>query len=468
MTAEELFPVDAAGVAGWYRTRAPSVVRDVTGRPVAALSVVPSGYLNRTFAAVREAKSAPVDECVAAIERAGRIFADHALGGIGPAAYRQLVSRTSGLPISVVDDAAESIVLATKEIAATSVAGRPGTAVADWRHPGTHDGRALWCRRGEVLTVVAAGNSPAIHALWLEALALGYRVVVRPSSREPFTPHRLVTALYAAGIERSQLVFLPTTHAQVDDLISLADLAVVYGGDEVVRRYSADPKVSVQGPGRSKILITREMPWEEHLDVVVDSIASHAGTACINTTAVFTEHPPTELADAVAQRLSRLRDLPPDDTAATLPVEMEEDARRLASYLERRASGTRPVLGADRVVKPLGDGSAVLRPALHVVPDPRAEQTGAELPFPCAWFAPWEAADGITPLRNSLVVAALTQREELIDAMVQEPSIRNIHIGDRSTCWSRPGLPHDGFLSDFLMRSKAIARPVPLRGTVHQ
>ncbi len=45
----------------------------------------------------------------------------------------------------------------------------------------------MWARRGEVLAVHAPGNAPGVHGLWPQALALGYRVAVRPSRREPLT-----------------------------------------------------------------------------------------------------------------------------------------------------------------------------------------------------------------------------------------------------------------------------------------
>ena len=60
-------------------------------------------------------------------------------------------------------------------------------------------GGAVWARRGEVLAVHAPGNAPGVHGLWPQALALGYRVAIRPSRREPFTAHRLDHGLARAG-----------------------------------------------------------------------------------------------------------------------------------------------------------------------------------------------------------------------------------------------------------------------------
>src|SRR4051794_23415139 len=150
-------------------------------------------------------------------------------------------------------------------------------------------GHAVWVRQGDVFAVNASGNHPGVHRLWLEALALGYRVAVRPSRREPFTPYRLVGALRQAGGRDDQLVLLPTDHRTADTVVSDADRAVVYGGDDVVAKYASDPGVLPQGPGRSKILITADTDWRDHLDTIVASVADEGGTACVNATAVFFE-----------------------------------------------------------------------------------------------------------------------------------------------------------------------------------
>src|SRR5439155_1648935 len=122
---------------------------------------------------------------------------------------------------------------------------------------------------------LAAGNHPGPNELWLEAVALGFRVAVRPSRREPFTPHRLVLALRAAGLTAA-VVLLPTDHDAADELVACADLSLVYGGDDVVAKYAGDAHVLTQAPGRSKSLITEGTDWPRNLDLPVDSIAPHA------------------------------------------------------------------------------------------------------------------------------------------------------------------------------------------------
>ena len=54
-------------------------------------------------------------------------------------------------------------------------------------------------------------------------------------------------------------------------------------------KYAHDATVLPQGPGRSKVLVTADQDWREHVDTIVDSISQQGGTTCINATAVLVE-----------------------------------------------------------------------------------------------------------------------------------------------------------------------------------
>ncbi|GGM33795.1 aldehyde dehydrogenase [Longimycelium tulufanense] len=455
----ELVHVDALGPNGAFRARNRITVNDVAGDPTVELSLVPRLFVRRSLAALHAAGTMPADERAAALARAGRIFVDDAVDGLPFDRYVYLVSRISGMPISVVREAAQGIGRAAVETYRAAYCARPTAAVTDWRDPRTHRGAAVWTRRGDVFAVHAAGNHPGVHTLWLEALALGYRVAVRPSQREPLTPHRLILALRAAGFGEDQVVLLPTDHDVADDIIDGADLAMVYGGDAVVNKYGHSARVLPQGPGRSKILVTGDA-WRDHLDMIVESVSSRGATACVNTTAVLVEGDPAPLAEALADRLATMPSLPPEDEKAALPVHPVASARALEQFLLARADGATAWLGGDGVVEELGDGSAVLRPAVHQVDRADAPQIGVELPFPCVWVAPWSYEDGIAPLRNTLVLTAVTDDAALVDRLLQEPTITNVYLGDTPTVFLEPGIPHDAYLGEFLMRTKAVARTV--------
>jgi len=453
-----LIPIDALGPGGDRRTRNRDVITDTAGVPVAELSIVPPLYVARSISAQRKARPLPADQRAAGLAKAADIFVDSSIAGLDFNAYVELTCLVSGLPMTAARDGgrgvAESLVTAGDSVQPA----RPVGAAWDWREPRTRTGGSVWARRGEVLAVHAPGNAPGVHGLWPQALALGYRVAVRPSRREPFTAHRLVEALRQAGFRPQDAVYLPTDYAGAEELIRAADLAMVYGGQDVVDKYASDPTVFTNGPGRTKILITADRDWRDYLDVIVDSICNLGGMACVNATAVLYEGDPAPLAHAIAEQLSTIPSLPNTDERAILPTMPVERARSIAGYLALKAAGTIPVLGPDQVVDDLGNGHAALRPAVQLLTGPDPEKLNVELPFPCVWVSTWSRGHGFAPLRNSLVLNVITDDDDLIDDLVSEPTVTNVYSGRYPTYHAAPNIPHDGFLADFLMRNKGFIR----------
>jgi acyl-CoA reductase-like NAD-dependent aldehyde dehydrogenase len=450
--------LDALGPDGEYRTRNRQVINDTAGAAVAESSMVPRLYVTRSVSAQRKLRPLPGPEREAALAKAADIFMTSSIAGLDFGAYVELTCRVSGLPMTATRDGATSVAESVATAFDAVRPARPTGAAFDWREPHARDGVAVWARRGDVFAVHAPGNAPGVHGLWPQALALGYRVAIRPSRREPFTAHRLVHALRQAGFRPADAVYLPTDYAGADELLRAADLAMVYGGQDVVNKYANDPTVLTNGPGRTKILITAERDWHDYLDVIVESICGLGGMACVNTTAVLCEGDAAALAHAIGERLSTITPLPNTDERATLPTTPLDIAQSTAGYLAAKAAGTVPVLGADQVVADLGDGYAALRPAIHLLSTPKVDTLNIELPFPCAWVSPWSRGDGLAPLRHSLVINAITSDEELIDDLVGEATISNVYSGAYPTYYTSPHIPHDGFLADVLMRNKGFIR----------
>jgi acyl-CoA reductase-like NAD-dependent aldehyde dehydrogenase len=450
--------IDALGPDGAYQTRNREIVATTAGAAVVELSIVPPLYVSRTITAQRNTRPLPAQQREAALAKAADAFATGVIAGLDFDTYAELASRISGVPIAVTRSSARGVADAVASAFGVAQLARPGGAVLDWRDERTRDGAAVWVRRGHVFGVLASGNGPGVHGLWPQALALGYRVAVRPSRREPLTAHRLVNALREAGFRPEDAVYLPTDHRGADEIVRSADLAMVYGSQDVVDLYANDPTVLVNGPGRAKILITADQDWRDYLDVITDSIANLGGIACVNTTAVLYEGDPTPLARAIGERLSAIPVLPTEDERAVLPTQNIDQAKALASYLAATAEGTTPVLGADQVVAALDDDCAALRPAVHLVAKPDVAKLNVELPFPCVWVSPWSRSEGLDPLRHSLVVNVITNDDDLIDDLLAEPTIANVYRGQHPTHYGAPGIPHDGFLADFLMRNKGFIR----------
>src|ERR1700749_3538063 len=356
--ATGLVAIDALGTAGEYRTRNREIITTTAGVAVAEMSMAPPLYVSRTLSAQRKVTPLPLEHRLAALPGAADIFANGNIAGLDFESYVGLASRISGLPIAVTRAGARSVVDAVGGAFDAVRPARPVGAALDWREEGTRTGGAVGVRRGEVFAVHAAGNGPGVHGLWPQALALGYRVAVRPSRREPLTAHRLIHALGQAGFRPHDAVYLPPDPRGADEMIRSADLAMVYGGQDVVDKSAADPTVFVNGPGRAKILITDDHDWRDYLDVITDSIANLGGVACVNATAVLFEGDPAPLAEAIAERLSTIAVLPTDDERAILPTQNIDAATALASHLATVAVGTTPLLGPDQVVAPLSDGYA--------------------------------------------------------------------------------------------------------------
>jgi acyl-CoA reductase-like NAD-dependent aldehyde dehydrogenase len=454
----DLVELGALGPDGEYRTRKSELIFDTAGTSVGQMSLVPRLFVTRSISAQRAVRPLPLTEREERLAAAADIFVTSSIAGLSFDDYVALTCRVSGLPTAVARAGAQVVAdsLATTFDAVRPA--RPTGATLDWRDHPAGIGGAVWTRRGEVLAVHAPGNAPGVHGLWPQALALGYRVAVRPSRREPFTAHRVVVALRQAGFRDEDALFLPCDHGTADELVRAADLALVYGGQDVADRHADDPTVLVNGPGRTKILITAEQDWREHLDVIVDSIAGLGGMACVNATAVLLEGDPEPLAHAIAERLSALAPLPNVDEKATLPTAPAATAHALARYLADKAAGAEPVLGADQVFAELGDGYAALRPAVHVLRRPDPHIVNVELPFPCVWVSGWTRDDGVPALRSSLVVNVITTDDDLVDRLLAEPTITNVYRGPVRTHFSAPHIPHDGYLADFLMRNKGFIR----------
>ncbi|MEV5596770.1 aldehyde dehydrogenase family protein [Streptomyces sp. NPDC052496] len=458
--------------SGPYRSASRTTLTDATGSPAGELSLAPPLLIRQVLNEMRAAPEQPTGVRLAALARAGELFAGATLDGETPDAYCRRQALVSGLPVSVARRTLDRAARAGRAAAEALAAQRPAGALLPDELSDAGDATAVWVRKGDVLGVLAPGNHPATHLEWLGAVALGYRVAVRPSQRDPFTPRRLIRALRAAGLAPAYTALLPTTHAHAEALVEQADLGLVYGGDSVVARYADSRRVLAQGPGRSKILLTGDVPWRDHLDTVAESVAADAGVQCLNASAVLCEEDPRGLAQALAERLARLPLLPPDHPDAVLPVRPLAEARHLARQLHGTVgtrlvtasgagSGKRPTEGQfteAHFLAGLGDGSAVLRPAVVVLDSPQDPHFGAELPFPYVAVAPWRPDLRPAALGRTLSLTVLSQDASLVRECLLSPLIRNVQQGDVPTHWTRPGLPHDGSLAEFLMESKTFVR----------
>ncbi|MFF5860047.1 aldehyde dehydrogenase family protein [Streptomyces sp. NPDC012751] len=460
-----MLDIPALGPAGPYRTRNRTTVADASGSPALDVAAVPGLVVSHWIDQLRDHAPLPVTEIPDVLGKAADVFEAEEILGDRLDAHERRVSALTGTPLAVVRAGDALITDTLRDVVRAPSAARPtgcapvGTAVSEAPSAG-----AAWCRTGDVFAVHAAGNSPGVHAMWPEALALGYRIVVRPSHRDPLTPFRLVEALRRAGVPPAQLIMAPCDHATADLIIERADRALVYGGQDVVDKYGGRADVRLQGPGRSKLVVAADQDRGAGLDLAVTGGLYHAGTACTATTGVLVERDPGGFAAELAAVLGKVAPAHPLDDGAVLPCMPRAAAERLTSVLLGRAKDA--VVHLAPRAEPLGgEGSlTAVTPAVVELASARDPLLSYELPFPCVWVAPFERT-AVDVLDGSLVLSLLTGDRRLVAAATELTGVSNVYLG-RPTSWTHPDVPHDGFLGEFLMRAKGLAHGVPPTGCV--
>ncbi|MFC6594216.1 aldehyde dehydrogenase family protein [Kitasatospora paranensis] len=414
-------------------------LRGVDGVPVARVGVAPTLLLQL---ALRRVRGAAVPSEV--FGRAGTLFAEAELAGESADEYRRRVVAATGLPYRVVGDGLHSVRNGLAQLEESNARQLPAPA------PGVR-----WVPRGRTLGIVTPSNHVDPHLTWARALSLGYGVIVRPGTRDPFTPFRLAAALLAAGLPPHCLAVVPGDHQLGERLLDASDLGMVYGGPAAVNRWADHPRVLTRGPGRSTVLLDQHLS-PDIVDALARSVAGDAGVRCANTSVIRTSGDPAEVADVLAARLDALPTLPADHPDAVLPSFSAEQAAQLRrTVAELEQAGFRRHSAADGPV-PLPDGSCAARPVVLSTTDPGHPSVGTELPFPFVVVTPWSAADGLEPFGRTLALSVFSDDEQLPLAALAEPQIRRVVVGGAAPWTSGPELPHDGSLTAFLMEPKAL------------
>ena len=140
-----------------------------------------------------------------------------------PDEYLDLLAATAGMPVVMGRANMEKIthVLSGIEGVLDGLTRGLDLSVLDggW---GTQDGRRLsYQRLTDTLGAILPNNSPGVHNLWVPALPLKIKLVLRPGGSEPWTPYRLVTALIEAGAPPEAFSLYPSSHSAVPELLTI-------------------------------------------------------------------------------------------------------------------------------------------------------------------------------------------------------------------------------------------------------
>ena len=139
--------------------------------------------------------------------------------------------------------------------------------------------------------VVLPSNSPGVHSLWAPATVLKMPLVLKPGSAEPWTPLRIINAWVKAGAPAAAFCYYPTDHAGGNEILRSTGRGMVFGDVGSTKRWKADGRVEVHGPGYSKVVIGPDVAdeWEKYIDVIAESISNNGGRSCVNASGVWVD-----------------------------------------------------------------------------------------------------------------------------------------------------------------------------------
>lgn len=447
-----------------YRSLDVKPLRDFrTGEVIAEVSQANPGLIGKDLAGMRRLELS-TRELLEIYRRAARLFAEADLP-LYPDEHVRHLSATCGLPETLCRFNMEKIrtVLDGMEAVLAGLTRGLDLSVLD-AGLGTQDGRRLsYLPQAEVLGAVLPSNSPGVHNLWLPAPALKIPVALKPGREEPWTPFRICQALMAAGLPPAALGFYPSDHAGASEILMRCGRSMLFGDEATVRPWKADPRVQIHGPGWSKILFGEDQRWEDHLDLLVTSIAENGGRSCLNASGVWVPSRGRELAEALAERLAAIQALPLDHPEARLAAfPRPQVAHHFSDLIDRQlrvpgAVDLTAEIRGPRVAE--AGGCTFLLPTLIWCEDPEHPLANTELLFPFASVVEVPRTEMLARIGPTLVATGITEDPRFQRELLDCPWIDRLNLGPIPTSRVSWDQPHEGNLFAHLYRQRAIQAP---------
>jgi len=452
-----------------------TLVHHATGEPVAEVSQVSGSMIARDLsrgpAVRRELAAIPVRDLFAIYRRAGELFTSAVLPcGNGEQSfeeYLRCLSATTGSPLVFCRRNAEKVayVLNNVEEVLGGLTRGLDPVVLDSGIGADGDRPVSFYPAADFFGAVLPSNSPGVHALWVPAVALKIPIVLKPGREEPWTPYRVIQALKMAGIPPAALSFYPTDHAGAGDILRVCGRSMLFGDSSTTDAYKNDPRVEIHGPGLSKVIIGPDMAdrWEQHIDVIVESVAANGGRSCINASGVWTPRHGRAIADALAERLVNIDQRPWDDPQAALAAfanpQVAEAINGLVDNL-LATPGAEDVTAAKRAGPRLvKDGRcAWLLPTVVYCESWDHPLANKEFLFPFASVVECPMDQVLKAIGPSLAVTALTADPAFTRELLDSRNVERLHLGPIATTRLTWDQPHEGNLFTHLWRRRAVQR----------
>jgi hypothetical protein len=450
-----------------------------TREPFVSMSQANVGLISRDLLQQAEARALllkiPVADLVSMAGRAADYFLNDTLpldpesGTMQtPQQYVEQVSATTGMPFSNVRrnmNKVHGVLDKVEEVLAGLTRGLD-LSVLDAGYGTAHGQMLSFFPRTDALGVVLPSNSPGVHSLWAPTPVLKMPLVLKPGSAEPWTPLRIINAWVKAGAPAGAFAYYPTDHAGGNEILRSSGRGMVFGDVGSTKRWKADGRVEVHGPGYSKVVIGPDVAdqWEQFIDVIAESMSNNGGRSCVNASGVWVTKHADKIAEALAKKLSTVSPRASDDPEAVLaPFADPETAKRISAMIDSDMAGengtardvSAAVRGADRVASAYG-GTYLLPTVIRCnASHPLANR---EFLFPFASVVEVPASDLPDCLGSSLVVTCISNDPAFRARFVASPHVDRLNLGALSTTQIGWDQPHEGNLFEHLYARRAIQR----------
>ncbi len=291
-------------LGGWYQSL------DLLPSPGLALppiSLAPEILLRRDAKRCRTAAlpaTPDLDARATILAAAVQLFSSGSVdcGGLGEqsaAEFRAALWRSAGLPATLVDR--WCTMLAGQLAILTTTAAAPVTATG----AATADLAASSHRPRRTLVSLPANTFTCLESV-LAALWAGDVTWVRPSTREPLSALRLVSALVQAGWPSELISLYPTEQRLLRALAAVTDRQVVYGGAELAAAIGEVPGLELHGPMRVCAVVAEGADPGATAAALLQLMAADGGRFCTTLRAIFCRSDPEPLAGCLAELLDAI------------------------------------------------------------------------------------------------------------------------------------------------------------------
>jgi len=319
-----------------------------------------------------------------------------------------------------------------------------------------------------VVGMVLPSNSPGVHTLWMPVIPLQIGLVLKPGPQEPWTPYRMFEAFAQAGVPREVMSIYPGGPDCGAAVLETCNRAMIFGGTATVDRYKGDPKVQAHGPGFSKILLGDDEVdnWEQHLDLMFDSVYVNSGRSCISCSGIWASRHTEKIAEALARRMGPVVPKPmTDPTAGLAAFTLPGAAESMNNDIEEKLKQP----GVTEVTAKYRDGARLvkqercdyLRPTVIHAKSPEPALANTEYMFPFVSVVECPQAEMIKKIGTTLVASAITKDEKWGQQLLDATNIDRLNIGAVKTLALNWLQPHEGNIIDFLFRARAFQNSPP-------